>query len=504
MGTGQMRVRLFHKLFLIIAGTALLSALAMSAVLSLSLNRGFEGYLDGRDGEQLQNLANAVAEEITVSGVAADIRSGIRPLKDVLPGAFQRNPDRERRPPPPPRGSGPPPGFGPPPGQGPPPDGPPRGGPRGRPPPDSFGARVMIFDAEGVQVDGPYPPQDRNAERVQKREIRVNGAVLGHVGLLPRAPAPAGVEQRFLESQHRSAWLVALGLLGLAGVLAFWIARRGAQRIDGMAQVTRAVAQGDFGASIEVAGEDEIAGMARNINAMSRELARLDTARRRWLAEISHELRTPLAALVGELDALKDGVRVLDKKAIYSLAQDAQRLTRIVQDLHFLAVSDLSGASCQFGEGDAVSIVRNVANRFRDSLRAAGLVLKVDCGTLQTLPVRWDSDRIEQLLTVLLTNSERYTDAPGEVHVRLATSGTEVFIDVDDSAPSVAPASLEQLFEPMFREDAARLRVPDGSGLGLAVAKAIAKGHGGRITAAISSLGGLSVRVVLPAGGRRP
>jgi two-component system sensor histidine kinase BaeS len=243
--------------------------------------------------------------------------------------------------------------------------------------------------------------------------------------------------------------------------------------------------------------------MAHNINAMSRELARLDTARRRWLAEISHELRTPLAALVGELDALKDGVRVLDKNAIYSLAQDAQRLTRIVQDLHFLAVSDLAGASCQFGEVDAVAIVRNVAGRFMESLRAEGLVLKVDCGSMQTLPVRWDSDRIDQLLTILLTNSERYTDAPGEVQVRLSASGTDVCIDVVDSAPSVAPANLEQLFEPMFREEAARLRVPDGSGLGLAVAKAIAKGHGGSIAAAVSPLGGLSVHVVLPAAGRR-
>jgi two-component system, OmpR family, sensor histidine kinase BaeS len=243
--------------------------------------------------------------------------------------------------------------------------------------------------------------------------------------------------------------------------------------------------------------------MARNINAMSSELARLDTSRRRWLAEISHELRTPLAALVGELDALKDGVRVLDKKAILSLAQDAQRLTRIVQDLHFLAVSDLSGAACQFSDCDAVPIVRNVASRFMESLRAEGLVLKVDCGALQTLPVRWDSDRIDQLLTILLTNSERYTDAPGEVHVRLTARGTDVCIDVEDTAPSVAPANLEQLFEPMFREDAARLRVPDGSGLGLAVAKAIVKGHGGSITAAVSPLGGLAVHVVLPAGGRR-
>jgi len=497
-----MRIRLFHKLFLLIAGTAVLSALAMAAAVSLALNRGFLGYLEARDGEQLGNVANAVAEEIMVTGAAQDIRSGSRRLGDVLPGAFQRNPDRDRRPPPP-RGAGPPPGQWPPPGG--PPDGPPDGPPRGarRPPPEGFGARLMIFDASGRQVYGPPPAAGPEAARTLKREIRVDGQVLGTAWLLPLAPAPAGVEQRFLQSQHRSATLVTLGLLALAGVLAYWIARRGAKRIDGMAEVTRAIAQGDFGARMDVDGEDEISGMARNINAMSGELARLDTARRRWLAEISHELRTPLSALVGELDALKDGVRVLDKKAVHSLAQDAQRLTRIVQDLHFLAVSDLAGASCQIGDCDAVALVSNATARFRESLRAAGLVLTVDFGDLRVLPVRWDADRIDQLLANLLSNSERYTDAPGEVRVRVASRGADVCIEVDDSAPSVPAENFELLFEPMFREDAARMRVPDGSGLGLAVARAIARGHGGSISAAASPLGGLSVRVVLPAGGRR-
>jgi two-component system, OmpR family, sensor histidine kinase BaeS len=502
-----MRIRLFHKLFLITAGTALLSALAMAAVLSLTLTRGFEGYLGARDGEQLQNLTNAIIDEITATGSAADIRSGKRKLNEVLPGAFARNPDRERRPPPPPGqgpppGGGPPPGFGPPPGQGPPPGPPADGQPPRRPPPEGFGARLMIFDAAGQRILGPPPPRDR-ADRIMKREIRVNGEVLGHTGLLPRAPAPAGVEQRFLESQHRYAILLTLGLLVLAGVSAAWFARQGTRRIDGMAQVTRAVAQGDFGARMEVKGEDELAGMGHNINAMSESLARLDTARRRWLAEISHELRTPLAALVGELDALKDGVRTLDQKAVQSLSQDAQRLTRIVQDLHFLAVSDLSGASCQFADCDALSITREVIQRFDAPLRATGLVLTFDNDKLPSVPVHWDADRIDQLLTILLTNCERYTDAPGRVHVRLVTHGTDVCIAVDDSAPSVKPEQLDQLFEPMFRGEGAHARAADGAGLGLAVARAIVTAHGGTITAAASALGGLSIRIVLPAAGRR-
>lgn len=504
-----MRIRLFHKLFLIIAGTALLSALAMAAVLSLALSRGFQDYLQSRDEEELHRFAETVAAEISVSGSAAAIASGEASLHDLLPAVFARSPIEGWRPPPPPpdqepgagpdRGSGPyandGPGRGPRPGEGP---GPGQGGPPRRTPPEGFGARLIIFDVANQQVFGPPPPQQPDAPPLLRRQIEADGRVLGTLALLPRAPAPDGVEDRFLKSQYRSAALLTLGLLALAAVLATWAARQGTKRFDRMALVTRAVAQGDFGARIDAVGEDELAGMARNINAMSAGLASLDTARRRWLAEISHELRTPLAALVGELDALKDGVRVLDRNAILSLSQDAQRLTRIVQDLHFLAISDLSGASCQFAAGDALGIVSSAANRFAASLRAAGLVLQIDRGDLAHVPVEWDADRIDQLLTILLTNSERYTDAPGTVRVRIAPRATNVCIDVDDSAPSVAPEHLEQLFEPTFREDAARSRVGDGSGLGLAVARAIVRAHGGDITAAVSELGGLSVRIVLP------
>lgn len=476
-----MRVKLFHKLFLIIAGTALLSALAMAAVLSLELSRGFENYLRARDAEQLDGF---------VESVAADIRTGRLTREELLSGEFARN--------------GLPGGLRPPPPGAPPPGAPPPRGERPRrPPPEGFGARLILFNAEQQQVFGPPLPQGPAGPPLLKREIRVDGAVLGTAVMLPRAPAPAAVEQQFLQSQYHAAVVLTLGLLALAAVLAAWFARHGTKRIDRMAQVTRAVAQGDLAARLEVVGEDELADMGHNINAMSEGLVRLDTARRRWLAEISHELRTPLAALVGELDALKDDIRPLDKKAIYSLAQDAGRLTRIVQDLHFLAVSDLSGATCQLLPCDAVAIVRDVTSRFEEPLRAIGLVLKVDLGGMQRAPVCWDSQRIEQLLSILLTNSERYTDSPGTVQVRLAMRGTDVHLEVEDSAPSADPANLEKLFEPLFREHQARTRVADGNGLGLAVARAIVKAHDGTIAAVVSSLGGLAIRVVLPAGGRR-
>ena len=103
------------------------------------------------------------------------------------------------------------------------------------------------------------------------------------------------------------------------------------------------------------------------------------------------------------------------------------------------------------------------------------------------------------MLANLLENSLRYTDAPGllELSARLV-DGDSLEISLDDSKPGVPPEALAHLFEPLYRVDASRSRQAGGSGLGLGVAQAIARSHGGKLVADPSGLGGLRLRVTLP------
>ncbi|MEO0440665.1 MAG: ATP-binding protein, partial [Pseudomonadota bacterium] len=271
-----------------------------------------------------------------------------------------------------------------------------------------------------------------------------------------------------------------------------------AKRLSDMQKATDAIAGGDLNARVATKGMDEIAAMGEDINTMAASLAKLDGTRRRWLAEIGHELRTPLTVLVGELDALQDGVRPINMAAVQSLSDEAKLLSRLVEDLHFLAISDLSGPPCKFEQTDAVMLIKNVAERFAPQLERAGLQLDVDLEACKSIPVYWDQTRIEQLLGTLLTNSERYTDAPGTVRIGLERADEAVIITIEDSAPDVPAKHLPHLFEPLYRLDEARNRATGGSGLGLAVSLTIVSAHSGTITAAPSSLGGLLVEVRLP------
>jgi two-component system, OmpR family, sensor histidine kinase BaeS len=117
------------------------------------------------------------------------------------------------------------------------------------------------------------------------------------------------------------------------------------------------------------------------------------------------------------------------------------------------------------------------------------------------LVAHWDFGRVEQLLANLLTNSLRYTQAPGAITVTWAVHGNLVNLCVEDTAPGVSAADLPRLFDPLFRADVSRQRHADAqhaSGLGLSIVRSIAQAHQGTVTAHHSPHGGLLVCVQLP------
>lgn len=499
----KMQLRLFHKLFFLVAFTALIASLAMAGVMSLNLSRGFADYLDARDVEMLDGFVATMSTNLANEGNLEALNDGKLALPDLLRDMARAGQVRGLRPSPLRRGL----------------DVQPLGAPplektqrndqiapaaerqprRNRPPPpDSFGPRLLLFDANNIQVAGPPPTRRGQHGRMIEREIKVGGILAGTAKLLPRAPSPNNVDARFLRSQYIGSAILTVVLLVLAGLAAFWFARSGAKRLSDMQRATDAIASGDLDARVTTTGTDEVTTMGENINIMAASLSRLDSARRRWLAEIGHELRTPLTVLVGELDALQDGVRPINMAAVQSLSDEAKLLSRLVEDLHFLAISDLSGPPCQFDATDASALIKNVAARFDPQMKEAELHLDVDLGHFESLPVVWDQTRIEQLLGTLLTNSQRYTDAPGTVRISLSEEDDIVRIMIEDSAPGVPLEHLPHLFEPLYRLDEARNRATGGSGLGLAVSQAIVRAHGGTITASSSPKGGLLVEVMLP------
>jgi two-component system sensor histidine kinase BaeS len=146
--------------------------------------------------------------------------------------------------------------------------------------------------------------------------------------------------------------------------------------------------------------------------------------------------------------------------------------------------------------------MHRVTQRFAPLAHQQGLTLRVRPPyPSPVLAVCWDFGRIEQLLNNLLTNSLRYTQAPGGIWVDWQATATEFTLTVEDSPPGVGDEELTQLFEPLYRTDAARQRDRQhehGSGLGLAIVRTIVQAHQGRVWAGHSTQGGLKITACWP------
>lgn len=214
------------------------------------------------------------------------------------------------------------------------------------------------------------------------------------------------------------------------------------------------------------------------------------------LADISHELRTPLAVLRGELEAIQDGVRKFTPETVASLQAEVGTLTKLVDDLHQLSMSDEGALAYQKAPVDLIPLLEVAGGAFRERFASRGL--KLQFSLPDSITVFGDRDRLMQLFNNLLENSLRYTDSGGSLQISAGQRDKTVRLTFADSAPGVSDDQLQKLFERFYRTEGSRNRASGGSGLGLAICLNIVEAHNGRIIAAHSPFGGVSITVELP------
>ncbi|MCE4536838.1 ATP-binding protein [Pelomonas sp. P7] len=486
-------MRLVHQLSLLLIATALVAVAAVAGLVVWNLRAGFSDYLQAQDGEHLSRLMEAAERDLAQrGGPPQDWRPALRSWLE----ASRTNGGRLAAP------------------EGPPDEPPPlgRGDFDGRPPPpearrdlppprrdpSNFGPRIVVLAPDGVTpLAGRRETLDRPG---QTRAVKLDGQTVAVLRLAERAGPAEGVDASFLRRQYIGLAAVAGGVLLAALALARIVALRWARPLAEAQSAARRIAAGEFGVRLpapRAGGASEIDALHGDINAMADALSRLESSRQRWIAELSHELRTPLAVLRGEVEALVDGIRPLDRAAMGSLQEEVRRLSRLVEDFHLLATSELRALPCEFEAVAPAALLQAAVDRIVPRARAQGLVVEAQLPPV--LPAaQWDAVRVSQLLANLLENSLRYTEAPGLVQIRARALGEAIEVRLDDTPPSVPEGDLERLFDPLYRADPSRSRAFGGSGLGLAIAKAIAAAHGGRIRAEPSPLGGLAIVLTLP------
>ncbi len=290
----------------------------------------------------------------------------------------------------------------------------------------------------------------------------------------------------------------ALLLVTLASVLAGWmVAGRALRPISRITATARSISDRTLDARIALDGpRDELRELADTFDSM---LARLEAAfesQRRFVANASHELRTPLAIVRTELDVTLDDpdADIDELRTMALVVRDAnERMERLIASL--LALASSEAGIVQARPADLAEIV--APGLERQPAFAEGGPLRLEA-SLGSAPVVGDPVLLERLAENLIENAVRYNAAVGWVRVRTAIERGEAVLHVANPGARIDPGAVDELLEPFRRLESSRARSTGGYGLGLAVVRAVAQAHGGRVAVLARREGGLEVTVSLP------
>ncbi|WP_062290624.1 sensor histidine kinase [Demequina phytophila] len=289
-------------------------------------------------------------------------------------------------------------------------------------------------------------------------------------------------------------WGAAAGLAAAAAA-ALVMSRRIAVPLTAIREATRAIAGGDYSRRVPHPPEEELAALAADVDALATRLADGEARRTRLIDEVAHEMRTPLTTIRGTMEALIDGVEEPSEEAYERVAGEAARLARLAEDLSTLSRAEESTLTLRRGPEDLAALARAAADRLRPQFEHAGVTL--DVRTTVAVPVQADRDRIMQVLVNLIGNALAHTPAGGRVVVTAEARGDDAVVEVADDGAGIEAADLERVFDRFYRRPR-----PDGTagrGIGLTIARSLARAHGGDVVARSPGAGsGATFSVTLP------
>ncbi|TQK09199.1 two-component system sensor histidine kinase AdeS [Herbaspirillum sp. SJZ130] len=312
-------------------------------------------------------------------------------------------------------------------------------------------------------------------------------------------PAGLSAPDSWLPSPAEWGWIIATTLTGLA--IAVWVAIRLSRRIlaplNSVATSLRQVAQGDLAA--RAATDDhslgEAAQLVDDFNAMAERLQRAEQERIFWNAAIAHELRTPVTILRGRLQGLAEGIFRPEHALFSSLLTQVEGLGRLIEDLRVVGLADSGHLQLQLQQTDLQKEVMTVLKACESTLLEKGFRLSLALDTQQAI---CDPIRIRQALLALLENALRHA-IPGPLTIRTSSNDGMHELSVEDSGPGIRAADAQIIFDAFQRGPLEPDTAPKGSGLGLAVVRAIIGAHHGTVICRRSELGGACFLMRWPA-----
>ncbi len=290
------------------------------------------------------------------------------------------------------------------------------------------------------------------------------------------------------------AWLIPLGIgvLVIVGIATVWFTRSLVRPLGNLAEAARQFGSGNTSARAALHRQDELGEVGRAFDDMADRTSALISSQRQLMADVSHELRTPLARIRVALElAAEDPVAAKD--VLSDVGIDLDEIDQLIADILTTARLDADVTSIQRAHMEVGELAENAISRFEARNPGRKLEQKL-AGTERS--IECDPVLLRRALDNLLDNAAKYSDAP--VMLQIIPNGKAVTFAVVDTGIGMSADDLERAGTPFWRSDVSRTRKTGGVGLGLALARRIARAHGGDVTLASKPGQGTTAKLEIP------
>ena len=249
-----------------------------------------------------------------------------------------------------------------------------------------------------------------------------------------------------------------------------------------MTNASQRISEGHYNERVESQGTDELSQLALSFNQMAEQLEQVENLRRQLIGDVAHELRTPLTAIKGSAEGLMDGVLPAADETYQQIHAEAERLSRLVNDLQELSRVQSKAIHLDIRPVDSARLIQTVTRRMQFQFDEKRVRLNSSL-PIEPIIVLADEDRALQVLTNLFGNALQYTPENGTVNISVEKDKGMACFLIRDSGIGIPPEHLAHIFDRFYRVDKSRSRLRGGSGIGLTIAKHLVEAQGGKIWA---------------------
>lgn len=309
------------------------------------------------------------------------------------------------------------------------------------------------------------------------------------------------VRTAFQDAVQTALVIAALVAVSAALLTSLVLSSRLARPITRLAAASRRIATGRYAERVPVTGDDELGELAASFNTMAASLEATERRRLELVGDMAHELRTPLTTLDGYLEGLEDGVIEASPATWALLRGETHRLARLVSDLQELWRAEARQVPLTIDVVRLDELLKATADRLEPlaSERRVTIALQPPIGPTE---IRGDRERLAQVLDNLIGNAIRYSDVGSAITLASVGDDREVVVSVADLGSGLTADQLERVFERFYRVEPSRSRSLGGSGIGLAIVRALVDLMGGRVWAESPGPGrGTTFHVAMPRAG---